>query len=297
MALVGDGAGEPGLAGAGRAVEQHALRRVDPQPLEQLGIAERQLHHLAHLVHRRAEAADVVIGDVGPAAAVAAHLAIFRAQLDLGVGVDVDDALGHGRHHREADLLEREGGRVQHGAQRRRHVALVDPLLAGGRHHVAGGERPHPEAALQRLARALEPQILLGRREHHPLRRLRHRAPDLDILSRADAGIGALEAVQPQDVQPLVLGIGQHRARGRRPLAHDLHHVALGEAERRHGRPAQPREAASRIIWAGIGHLQLACFAIRHRNSSPRRREHRKPASGCEGHEKRADPEGPALKV
>ena len=54
VAFIGDGAGEPGLAGAGRAVEQHALGRIDAEPLENLGIAQRQLDHLAQLVDGRA---------------------------------------------------------------------------------------------------------------------------------------------------------------------------------------------------------------------------------------------------
>ena len=91
VALVGDGPGEPGLAGAGRAVEQDALGRIDPEPLEYLGIAKRQLDHLAKLVDGRADAAEIVIGDVGPARF--GGLGIFGAELDLGIGVDMDDAL------------------------------------------------------------------------------------------------------------------------------------------------------------------------------------------------------------
>ena len=69
-AFVGDGAREQGLAGAGRAVEQHALGRIDAEALEQLGMAQRQLDHLAQRVDRVAHAAEVVIGDVGAALAV-----------------------------------------------------------------------------------------------------------------------------------------------------------------------------------------------------------------------------------
>ena len=50
VAFVGDRAGEPGLAGAGRAVQQHALGRIDAEPLEDFGIAQGQLDHLAQLV-------------------------------------------------------------------------------------------------------------------------------------------------------------------------------------------------------------------------------------------------------
>ena len=76
----------------GRPVQQHALGRVDAEALEQLGVAERQLDHLAQRVDRVAHAAQIVVGDVG--AALARLLGEFGKQLDLGVGVDVDDALG-----------------------------------------------------------------------------------------------------------------------------------------------------------------------------------------------------------
>ena len=94
-ALVGDGAREQGLAGAGRAVEQHALGRIDAEPLEQLGMAQRQLDHLAQRVDRVAHSAEIVVGDVGAALAVLGG--IFGQQLDRGLGVDVDDALGRRR--------------------------------------------------------------------------------------------------------------------------------------------------------------------------------------------------------
>ena len=61
--------GEPGLAGARRAVQQHALGRIDAEPGEQFGIAQRQLDHLAQLADGVAHAADVVVVDVGAAGA------------------------------------------------------------------------------------------------------------------------------------------------------------------------------------------------------------------------------------
>ncbi len=92
VALIGDGAGQPGLAGAGRAVEQHALGRIDAEALEQLGMAKRQLDHLAQRVDRVGHSAKVVVSDVGAALALLL-LGKFGQQLDLGLGVDMDDAL------------------------------------------------------------------------------------------------------------------------------------------------------------------------------------------------------------
>ena len=49
-ALAGDGAGDHGLAGTGRAVEQDALGRLDAEPVEELGVLEWQLDQLAHVL-------------------------------------------------------------------------------------------------------------------------------------------------------------------------------------------------------------------------------------------------------
>ena len=160
-AFVGDGAREQGLAGAGRAVEQHALGRIDAEPLEQLGMAQRKLDHLAQRVDRVAHAAEIVIGDVG--AALRRRVAgIFGQQLDRGLAVDVDDALGRGRDDDQPQFLKRESGRVEHLPDVVGHVG-VDALVAGGRDRVAFDQRPPGEGALQRVGRALEPDVRLGR--------------------------------------------------------------------------------------------------------------------------------------
>ena len=117
LALVGDGARQPGLAGAGRAVQQHALGRIDAEPLEQLGVAQRQLDHLAQRVDRVAHPAKVVIGDVGAALAGLA-CAYSGSSSTVRLGVDVDDALGRRRDHHQPHFLQREGRRVEQLADR-----------------------------------------------------------------------------------------------------------------------------------------------------------------------------------
>ena len=97
-----------------------------------------------------------------------------------------------------------------------RHVA--DALLPGGRDDVALAERAAEEGALQRVGRALQPQVLLRGREDDARRGLRFGLAHLDEIARSDAGIGALEPVDAQDVEPLVLGIG-HRPRARASIA------------------------------------------------------------------------------
>jgi hypothetical protein len=60
-ALGRDRAGQQRLAGAGRAVEQHALRRENPQLLEEPRVLERQLHDFAHARDLALETADVLV--------------------------------------------------------------------------------------------------------------------------------------------------------------------------------------------------------------------------------------------
>ena len=146
--------------------------------------------------------AEIVIGDVG--AALAILFVIFGEQLDLGLGVDMDDALGRGADDHQPQFLKREGRRVQHLPDFLGHVG-VDPLVAGRRDDIALGQRAAGEAALQRLGRALKADVGLGRREHDPRRGFGDGLADLDKIARADAGIGALEAVEADDVDPFIL--------------------------------------------------------------------------------------------
>ena len=218
-----------------------------------------------------ADAAQIVIGDVG--AALLLGLGIFGPELDLGIGVDMDDALGRGRDHDQPDFLEREGGRGQHLPQFGRDVAARHLLLAGGGDDVAGGERLHPEAALQGVGRALQAEIPLRRGEDDALGRPRIGLAKLDEVARADLGIGALQAVEADDLEPLVLGIGADRARRRGALADELDDVALGEAQFGHDRARQPGDAAARIVGPHRRDLEAPGFSffVRHRLRAPSR--------------------------
>jgi len=64
-ALVRDGLGEERLACSGRAVEEDALGCIDAEPLEDLGVAQRQLDHLADALDGIAHAAEVLVGHDG----------------------------------------------------------------------------------------------------------------------------------------------------------------------------------------------------------------------------------------
>ena len=263
--FVGDRACQPRLARSRRAIEQQPLGGIDTQPLEQLGIAQRQFDHFAQLVDRRRHAADIVIGDVGTPLR---RLLIFGAQLDFGIFVDMHHALGAGLHHGEPDLLQGIGGRVHVALHARRHVR--HPLLPCGRDHIALAQRTPEKGALQRVGGALQAQILLRRRKDDARRRLRFHPPHFHEIARADTGIGALQPVDPEDIQPFILGIGADRTCRRRLLADDLDHVTLGDLQRRHQRARQVREAASRVLGAAVRHLYLARRRVAFGHAVPR---------------------------
>ena len=93
-------------------------------------------------------------------------------------------------------------------------------------------------------------------------RRLGFGLAHLDEVARADLGIGALEAVEADDLEPLVLGIGADRARRRRALADELDDVALGEAELGHQRARQAGDAAAAVLGPHGRDLQAPWFAF-----------------------------------
>ncbi len=61
-AFICHGFGDQGLAGPRRSVEENALWRLDPQRLEEFGMAERQFDHFADAAQLALKAADVFVG-------------------------------------------------------------------------------------------------------------------------------------------------------------------------------------------------------------------------------------------
>ncbi len=86
--------------------------------------------------------------------------------------------------------------------------------MAGGRDHIALAEGAADKGALQRLGRALQTADSAAPGQDDAGRRLRLDLADLDEISRADTRIGALQAVDAQQLQPLIFGIGADRAGG-----------------------------------------------------------------------------------
>ena len=186
---VGDGLGDQRLAAAGRAVEQHALRRTQRVLAVELLVQERQFDGVADLLDLPAQAADVVVADVG-------HL--FEHQiLDLGLG----------------DALERVSGlgvdqqRVA-GAQLARPIVVVVVLGSTSSGQELGGH--------QRLGQP-DDALLVGVADHE-----RAVAVGEDLAQRADLA-DRFEVARLDDRQRLVeadglallqrLGVDVRRAR------------------------------------------------------------------------------------
>jgi hypothetical protein len=115
LGLIGHGARQQRLAGAGVAVEEHALGRLDAQPLERLGMFGRQLDHLAHLLDGLPQASDVIAGRVGRAWLLGLY--ILWQELELGILRHRHHAARRGRRHHQADLLQPIGRLPEEGAQ------------------------------------------------------------------------------------------------------------------------------------------------------------------------------------
>ena len=260
-AFVGDRAREQGLAGARRAVEQHALGRIDPEPLEQLGMAQRKLDHLAQRVDGVAHSAEVVVGDVGAALAVlrryireAARPSVLPSMWTMPLGTVVTTTSRSSWSAKAGALsICRTASGMSALTRWWPAVATVSPSTSG---------RP-AKVRFKRVGRALQPDVGLGRREHHPGRRLGRRLAHLDEIARADPGIGALKAVEADDVDPFVLAVGADRARRGRALADDLDHVALVEAELLHQLVGQAGEAAAAVGRRQARDLHLARSSLR----------------------------------
>ena len=142
----------------------------------------------------------------------------------------------------------------------RRHVA--DLLLPGGGDEIAGEQWPLEEIALERFGRALEAHLALGGGEDHALGRARFRFPHRDMIARADFGIGPLQPVEPDDVEALVLGIGQHCPRRGAALADNLEHIALGYPQCGHGALGQTGDTLAAFFLPGRRDLQLYGFFV-----------------------------------
>merc|ERR1719319_1024510 len=128
---VGDGPGAQGLAGAGGAVEQHALGRLDSEVDEPLRVEEGGLHHLPELLYLLLAAADVTVRHVR----LLLHLHHGDGGVDLRREGDVDLVLVpvHADPHTLLDIRGRHRvGEVHHELGELLHVDDVLGVVAVG---------------------------------------------------------------------------------------------------------------------------------------------------------------------
>ena len=161
----------------GRAVEQDALRRLEPVLTEQVGVQERQLDGVADLLDLRGQAADVVVVDVRD---------LFEDELlDLGPRDLLEDEVrARLQHERIPDaqlLLPQRAGQ------------LDDALLVGVRHHQG--------AVL--LDEVLEDDDLAGplelARRDHVERLVEHDLlPGVELRHRSTVGLTETRILRPE---------------------------------------------------------------------------------------------------
>ena len=185
-------------------MQQHALGRVYTQPGEEFGVAQRQLDHFAQLLDRFGDAADVVVIHHR---AAGSGLFEIGAQLDLGILVDMNDALGRGADDAQANLGQRIGRRVEHPRNLGRHV--LDRLLAG-----RGAKVRLASRSAQRAADAANKvNEFLGSDLTIPyatadLSQLRAALDDIDLVIAAGAaGIELLPAAELHDATGVKVAI------------------------------------------------------------------------------------------
>ena len=113
--LTGDGAGQQGLAGAGRAVEQHALGDLGAERLIPRRVLQEVLD-LVELLDRLVDAGDVGEGGLGHVLGQLLGLRLAEAEAHPAT------ALHAGEHHEQTDEQQQ---RQQVDQQRAEHAALV----------------------------------------------------------------------------------------------------------------------------------------------------------------------------
>src|SRR5437016_5174070 len=224
--LVRDGLRDQRLAGPGGAVQEHALRRVDAEAFEQLGMLEGELDHLAALHQLLLEPTDVFVGDGRRQDLALADGFLFH--LDDRVILDLDDPLrGRADHH------ERKGSAHQRDTWDDHHIALV--------------QGPLEQTALHEVLNALTERDLVAFaddwRDRDSLRRQHLGLADLDLVAEAHADIPPDEPIDPDDALALVFLHDAEELRCGGLLPDDLDDLADVHAERHAGLRVDPSAA------------------------------------------------------
>jgi hypothetical protein len=227
---VGHGPGDQRLAAAGRPVQEHALGRVDAEPLEHLRVPQGQLDDLPDPLDLAFQPADVLVGD-GP------RLFFLVGPLYFQGRGRVDR---HGPRGPRADDLEVRRTRAE--KRRADAVALDDrqPVQKAADVSQVPVARRHPDG-----------------REDHARRRPGGDLTHLDRLVETRAGVLPGQSV---DLHPRLAAqvlVGRHDLADSRPLADDLDGVADLDLQPGHVGGVKPRQAAAHVLAQCFGDFQF----------------------------------------
>ena len=153
-----DRAGDEGLPGSRRSVEEQPLRRLDAQPVEEFPVAQRNLHHLPDGPQLPFQAADIFVGDAG----VRLFGVVGFVDLEFGVLVDDDRAGGRRPVHGKEPVLATEERNVHLVAGNDRQPLeelpdVADLVFVGP--PVVGIDRGEHDAGRRLPGRLLDPTV------------------------------------------------------------------------------------------------------------------------------------------
>ena len=238
-ALACDRLCDQGLSRPGGAVEENALRRLDPEFSEDLRVAHGEFDRLADPLELAFEAADILVTDPLDPLKPGCRL---LGELDLGVPGDDHRVLRldhHGLERDELGLHEREPSLDRHGIVL--HDREVDQFVDGVAE--VDGE----------LFREV-----LRRREHHPFRLdLLVQRPYLYPVPDAGTGVEPGKIIDPDLTLVPVVHHGTPDLGHGRALAFDKDEIPRAEPELQHGIRVKPCLARALILRISAIHFQV----------------------------------------
>ena len=221
---------EQRLAAAGQAVQQHAFGRRHAETLENLGMGERQLDHFANLRDLALHAAEIVIGDDVLGLARRVGSARRRARFSTASRVS-------------GWIITGPSGSVRTTWKSRwlppnKAMRTRSPVLTAS---------PSSRRAICSISSSCSAPPPKRRSDHAPGDGVSD-LPDRRLLAERDAGVGAADAVELNDLLPPLLLEGGHRLGDGLCAAFDLQHVAGRSADLPQRFRIEPDDAASDVL-------------------------------------------------
>ena len=237
LRLVGNSPGNESFPGARRPMEEHPFGRLDPQPLEDLRVSQRELDHLPDSLNLGTQAPNIFIGNLD---GLSGFSGLPGLQLHPGGGLDDHDPFGKSRYHMELAGLRADQARPnpvpfrkRQSGQKRTQVPLLNPGSP------CEGQRAK-EDFFGRL-----PFTLL----------------DLDLLLQACLGIVSDKPVDLDDPLASIFRIRRHQFGHCAALALQLDEVSDDAPKPFHLLRIHPGNSTPHILWPGFFHTE--CYGPR----------------------------------